>query len=124
MRILLIDDNDLFREVTRLMLESGGHEVIEARDGREGLALFRQHPVDAVVTDIIMPQDEGIVTIRNIRALDRTVRIVAMSGSGNPDVDFLKIAAKLGANSALAKPFEKEELLSHVEGREPPAEDG
>jgi CheY-like chemotaxis protein len=121
MRILLIDDDDLFREVTRLMLESGGHEVIEAKDGRDGLVLFRQQPVDAVVTDIIMPQDEGIGTIRKIRALNRTIRIIAISGSGRrSDPDFLGMAARLGATYALAKPFEKEELLACVEGRTPP----
>ncbi len=125
MRILLIDDDDLFREVTRLMLESGGHEVLEAKDGRDGLALFRKQPVDVVVTDLIMPQDEGIVTIRNIRALDKETRIVAISGSGRTaDVNFLTMAAKLGATSALAKPFEKEALLACVEGREPPPENG
>ncbi len=120
MRVLLIDDDDLFREVTRLMLESGGHEVVEARDGSDGMALFQQQPFEAVVTDLIMPQDEGIVTIRNIRALNKKVRIVAMSGSARmPGVDFLKMAARLGATHALAKPFEKEELLACIEGPEP-----
>lgn len=125
MRILLIDDDDLFREVTRIMLESAGHEVVEAEDGRAGLALFQKQPFDVVVTDLIMPQDEGIVTIRNIRVLDQDVRIVAMSGSGRTsDVNFLDMAAKLGANSALAKPFEKAALLACVEGRELPPEAG
>ena len=124
MRVLLIDDDDLFREVTRLMLESGGHQVVEAKDGRDGLALFQNQPFDAVVTDLIMPQDEGIVTIRNIRALNKTVRIVAMSGSARmPGVDFLKMAARLGATHAIAKPFEKEELLTCIEGPEPTDED-
>lgn len=124
MRVLLIDDDDLFREVTRLMIESGGHEVVEAEDGRDGLALFQKQAFDAVVTDLIMPQDEGIGTIRNIRALSKKVRIVAMSGNARmPGVDFLKMAARLGAAHTLSKPFEKEELLACIEGPEPADED-
>ena len=124
MRVLLIDDDDLFREVARLMLESGGHEVVEAKDGSDGLALFRKQAFDAVVTDLIMPQDEGIVTIRNIRTLDQNVRIIAMSGRARmPGVDFLKMAARLGAAHTLAKPFEKEELLACIESPTPADED-
>jgi CheY-like chemotaxis protein len=122
MRILVIDDEKLLRQTIRRMLESAGHEVIEAEDGRAGIAAFAQHQFDAVVTDIIMPQKEGIETIREIRTVNPTVRIVAISGGGrNQNMEFLRLAGKLGATNTLAKPFRKEELLASVEGRSPPA---
>jgi CheY-like chemotaxis protein len=120
MRILVIDDEKLLRQTIRRMLESAGHEVIEAEDGRAGIAAFAKHEVDAVVTDIIMPQKEGIETIREIRAANPTIRIVAISGGGrNQNMEFLKLAGKLGATATLAKPFRKEDLLAVVEGRKP-----
>lgn len=118
MRILVIDDEKLLRQTIRRMLESAGHEVIEAEDGRAGIAAFAKHELDAVVTDIIMPQKEGIETIREIRAANPTIRIVAISGGGrNQNMEFLRLAGKLGATVTLAKPFRKEELLASVEGR-------
>jgi CheY-like chemotaxis protein len=122
MRILVIDDEKLLRQTIRRMLESAGHEVIEAEDGRAGIAAFAKQELDAVVTDIIMPQKEGIETIREIRAANPTIRIVAISGGGrNQNMEFLRLAAKLGASCTLAKPFRKEELLASVEGRGPAA---
>lgn len=119
MRVLLIDDEAGLRLTMRKMLEAGGHEVVEADNGRRGVEAFRRQPPDVVVTDIIMPDREGIETIRDIRALDAKVRIVAISGGGrNQNMEFLRIAAKLGASATLAKPFRKEEFLACVEGRE------
>jgi YesN/AraC family two-component response regulator len=124
MRVLVIDDEAALRQTMRRMLESAGHEVIEAENGRLGLEAYRKQPADVVLTDIIMPQKEGIETIRDIRAVDSKVRIVAISGGGrHQNMDFLRIAAKLGASSTLAKPFRKEELLACVEGRASPAKD-
>lgn len=118
MRILVIDDEKLLRQTIRRMLESAGHEVIEAEDGRAGVAAFAKYELDAVITDIIMPQKEGIETIREIRAANPTIRIVAISGGGgNQNMEFLRLAGKLGATVTLAKPIRKEELLASVEGR-------
>jgi DNA-binding response OmpR family regulator len=122
MRILVIDDDTLLRQTMRRMLESAGHEVVEAANGRTGVEAFRTHRTDAVISDIIMPDKEGIETIREIRGLSPTVRIVAVSGGGrNHNMEFLTIAGKLGADATLAKPFRKEQLLACVEGREPAA---
>jgi CheY-like chemotaxis protein len=124
MRVLLIDDEPGLRITMRKMLEAGGHEVVEADNGRRGLETYRKQPSDVVVTDIIMPDKEGIETIRDIRALDPNVRIVAISGGGrNQNSEFLRIAAKLGASATLAKPFRKEDFLACVEGRQSPATD-
>ena len=125
MRILVIDDDTLLRQTIRRILESAGHEVIEATNGRVGVEMFRAQTLDAVVTDIIMPEKEGIETIREIRSLNPTMRIVAISGGGrNQYMEFLTIAGKLGANATLAKPFRKDQLLACVEGREPTATSG
>jgi CheY-like chemotaxis protein len=119
MRVLVIDDEAALRLTMRKMLEAAGHEVVEAENGRVGLEVFRRLPTDVVVTDIIMPQKEGIETIRDLRAIAPTVRIIAVSGGGrNQDMNFLRIARKLGANGTLAKPFRKEALIASVEGRE------
>lgn len=124
MRVLVIDDEAALRATIRRMLESAGHLVVEAENGRVGLEAYRSQPADVVVTDIIMPQKEGIETIRDIRKLNGDVRIVAISGGGrNKNMDFLRIAGKLGATVTLAKPFRKEQLLACVEGRAAPAED-
>jgi DNA-binding response OmpR family regulator len=122
MRVLVIDDEATLRQTMRRMLESAGHTVMEAENGRVGLEVFRLQPADVVVTDIIMPQKEGIETIRDLRVIAPGVRIIAVSGGGrNQDMDFLRIARKLGADATLAKPFRKEILVACVEGHEPPA---
>lgn len=124
MRVLIIDDEAPLRQSMRRMLESVGHEVVEADNGRTGVALYRKQPTDVVVTDIIMPQKEGIETIRELRAIDPDVRIIAVSGGGrSQNMDFLMIAGKLGATDTLAKPFRKEELIACVEGRPRVAKD-
>jgi len=89
MRILVIEDEAAMRRTIRRMLESAGHEVIEAEDGSRGLAQFHKRPVDAVITDIIMPNKEGIETIREIRGLDPDITIVAISeGRKSPQCRF------------------------------------
>ena len=115
-RILVIDDEELIRETIRMKLEQSGHEVIEAGNGVEGLLALEQHAVDLVVTDIIMPEQEGIETIRRIRDRDPHVGIIAISGGGRTrNFGFLEFAKKLGANSALSKPFTGTQLLALVE---------
>lgn len=125
MRVLVIDDEAPLRLTMRRMLEAAGHEVTEAENGRLGLEAFRRQPTDVVVTDIIMPQKEGIETIRDLRAIAPGVRIIAVSGGGrNQDMNFLRIARKIGADATLPKPFRKETLIACVEGHEPAAPGG
>lgn len=97
----------------RVCSKRPGIRVAEAEDGRVGMRLFAQGAYDAVVTDLIMPEAEGIETIMDIRRRDNVVQIVAISGgSFQGDSDYLKMAAGLGANVTLNKPFTKQELLS------------
>lgn len=108
MRVLVIDDEAALRQVIRRMLESAGHQVVEAQNGRTGLQTFRGAPFDTVVTDIIMPEQEGMETIAEMRKL---------KGGGIKHLDVLGLARRLGADATLPKPFRKEDLLSCVEER-------
>lgn len=115
-RILIIDDEQMVRETMRIRLEKSGHEVVEAANGEEGLNAFSDGQFDLVVTDIIMPEQEGIETIRRIRQRDQQIGIIAISGGGRGrNLQFLEIAKKLGASAALSKPFTGSQLLSLVE---------
>lgn len=114
-RVLVIDDEELVRLTLRQMLESEGFEVVEARNGREGVRIHGDTEIDLVLTDIIMPEQEGIDTIIQLRRKDPNVRIIAISGGGRMrNMDFLKIAANVGADSVLTKPFTTQELLDAV----------
>jgi DNA-binding response OmpR family regulator len=109
--ILLVDDDDSFRTMLRITLGKMQHEVIEARNGREALALYATRPPDLVITDLVMPEKEGMETIRELRQKYPGVKIIAMSGGGRVSaVDYLKISKTMGAKIILAKPFSNDEL--------------
>jgi CheY-like chemotaxis protein len=113
MKILVIDDDHLVRYALSKILLSNGYEVVTAADGRRGMALLRAENPDAVITDIIMPEQEGIDTIIQIRRERPAIKIIAISGGGRiRNVDFLEMAHSLGASEVIAKPFEVDELLS------------
>lgn len=114
-RILIIDDDHAVRLTVQVILEREGHEVVCASDGNQGLGAFASVSPQLVITDIIMPNKEGLETIMQIRARDATTPIIAMSGGGRVgNADFLKMAAKVGANEILAKPFERHDLTAAV----------
>jgi DNA-binding response OmpR family regulator len=114
-RILLIEDDTTLRRALRLGLERAGHEIVEAGNGREGIAAFRRTPADVVVTDLIMPEVEGVETIRRLREMGATVPILAISGGGRGSPrDYLHIAQHLGANQVLEKPFEIDALRTAI----------
>ncbi len=109
--ILLIDDDDLFRPSLRAGLEQMGHTVDEARNGEEGLARQAHRAADLVLTDIIMPEKEGIETITELLKKYPGLKIIAMSGGGrNNATGYLHVAQMMGARQVLAKPFTHEEL--------------
>ena len=106
MRVLLIDDEQMVRKIVRKMLERAGHEVIEAENGRLGLEQLGQGGFDLVITDIIMPEMEGVETVLSVREQHPSLKIIAMSGGGRTgNMDFLATAQKLGAAAILNKPF-------------------
>lgn len=105
-RILLIDDNEDLRVVLRLALVHLGHIVIEARNGKEGLELFPQAGADLVITDLVMPDGDGIEVLQELRKKEAPVKIIAITGGGRTrSDDSLKLARELGAAKVLAKPF-------------------
>ena len=114
-RVLLVDDDDAFRGMVDTMLNRLGHDVIVARNGDEALVLFHGSVFDLVITDLIMPEREGLDTIRQLRR-DGDVKIVAMSGGGrNSPGAYLNIAKHIGASAVLSKPFSLQELKAAVE---------
>ena len=116
-RILLADDDPLVRETLRHALESSGHDVVEASNGTKALAAFEAHVIDLVITDIVMPETEGIETIIELRRRRPDLKIIAISGgSGVNDVDYLGLARKFGAREVLSKPFRKSQILAAVDG--------
>jgi DNA-binding response OmpR family regulator len=115
-KILVIDDDKLIRSMVSQTLIAQGYEVIEAGDGNEGVDLYCSSNPDLVITDIIMPEKEGLETIKEIRDRSPQARILAISGGGRlGTMDFLQIARKLGADRILHKPFDPDELLDMVE---------
>jgi len=121
-RILLIDDDATVRYALRQLLERAGHVVDEAEDGQAGVERYAARGADVVVTDIIMPNQEGIETIIRLRRLTPSLPIIAMSGGGRSgNRDFLAMAEKLGAAKVTAKPFRPKELVEAVAGLLPAA---
>ncbi len=115
-RIIVIDDDAAVRGAIRRTLEPLGHAVLEADDGAVGLALLADRGADLVITDIFMPGQDGIVTVRQIRKQYPGVRIIAISGGDTSGrMDLRQDAKLLGAAATLAKPFEREDLVQAVE---------
>lgn len=115
-RILIIDDLPMVRQMVCDMLRAEGFTVAEAANGRDGLAKMREEPADLVITDIIMPEMEGVETVLALKKAYPSLQIIAMSGGGRgANYDFLDAAAKLGASRTLRKPFTRQELLETVE---------
>ncbi|MGH9551886.1 MAG: response regulator transcription factor [Terriglobales bacterium] len=115
--VLVIDDEPMVRQTIRLVLERHGHQVVEAENGIVGLKKYDEAAFDLVITDILMPEKEGIGTIQDLRARNSAVKILAISGGGRVEnLDYLTMAGQLGADDALPKPFEPRQLLEKVAG--------
>ena len=113
--ILIIDDDAAVSRTLSLILTRAGHQVTTVTSGRKGLELLTQNGFDLVLTDIIMPELDGIEAIRRIRTDHPGLRIIAMSGGGQIDkADFLHMAEALGADRVLEKPVRSERLLELV----------
>jgi len=117
-RILVIDDDEFFVKVMVRVLRDQQHVVEFALDGLEGEAAFMASHFDLVICDIVMPQQEGLQTIRQMRSRNPDTAILAISGgmtSGRAkSIDILDLAAKIGADMVLKKPFKPQELVSAV----------
>ena len=108
--ILVVDDNSMMRDALVAVLEISGYEVIQASDGKTAIENVRQHPVDLLITDLVMPEQEGIETIQHFIQEFPRIPIIAMSGKA----EYLPVAKALGAAAALKKPFAHADLLNAV----------
>ncbi|MCF6286635.1 MAG: response regulator [Candidatus Hydrogenedentes bacterium] len=116
-RVLIIDDDYAMRQAIREILEDAGHEIVEAPNGLSGIEMQRKHHVDLVISDIFMPEKEGMSTIRDLCGEFPGLRTIAMSG-GNDDLStpggFIELARRFGARATITKPFKVEEFLAVV----------
>jgi DNA-binding response OmpR family regulator len=115
MKILLIDDDKLVLYTLSRLFRDTGDTVLTAENGAAGLALFRRERPDLVITDIVMPEQEGLATIIEMRRECPATKIIAISGGlRQRDYDVLAMASKLGADDIMGKPFEPQELLDRL----------
>ena len=115
-RILVIDDESQIRAMLRQLLDSQGYEVLTAINGKEGVLKYRNHPFDLVITDIIMPEKEGIEMIMELKQEFPEIKIIAMSGGGRAAPEgYLTIAKKVGAIQTFNKPVDQAHLLRTIE---------
>lgn len=113
-RLLLIDDDAMLREVLATELAQAGHSVVQADDGRLGARLFRVGRADLVITELVLPNHDGLGLIAELRREWPALPIIAMSGGSRSPL-YLSIATKLGAQRALAKPFAPDVLRRVVD---------
>jgi DNA-binding response OmpR family regulator len=115
MRVLVIEDDEDFRYLVLRWFRDCGIDAAGAANGAQGLAMQRAQPAAVIVTDIFMPEVEGIETIHDLRREFPEARIIAMSGrDSRMKFDVLKVAREVGAVRTFKKPFKFEELVSAV----------
>ncbi len=114
-KILMIDDEKSVREGMQKMLEIKGFSVNIAADGIEAIEIIEKEEPDLVITDIIMPEKDGIEVILEIKKNHKGIKIIAISGGGRINAqDHLEIASQFGVNSTLTKPFSFDELYFEI----------
>ena len=114
--VLVVDDDVMVLQAVVILLEDHGFNVLAAVDGDQGLREYRTHRPDVILTDIIMPQKEGISLIRDLRREFPEAKIVAMSGGGRVgNSDYITIAKALGADTGLNKPFDEDQLIETLQ---------
>ena len=114
-QILIIDDDEQTRYTLREIMEREGFNVLVAENGNIGIKLFRENPADLIITDILMPEKEGLETINELKREYPDVKIIAISGGGGPTaMDFLPAAKLLGAARTFSKPVDRHELVQVV----------
>ncbi len=113
-RILVIDDDPVVLLTIRVVLEQAGHVISEAHDGVEGEKALKHSQPDMVITDMFMPRQTGAETIRRLRAQGSTLKILLLSGGGHSVLDVQDEAHRCGADAALLKPFDVDELIEAV----------
>jgi DNA-binding response OmpR family regulator len=121
-KILVVEDDPLVADAIRTLLDSRGYEVEVAHDGKEVMSSWQNISPDLIITDMVMPELDGVNLIRSIRASHPSLPVIAISGVGpESGALYLKFASLIGANVTLQKPFNSRDLLSAVSGVLAPA---
>lgn len=114
-KILLVDDDETVRYSLQRVLTHAGYEVVEAADGQQALARFASTRPDLIITDIVMPEQDGLGLLNSVRSRNTKVPILVISGGGaTMGMDYLLMAQTMGADAILAKPFDNNVLLTKV----------
>lgn len=115
MRVLIIDDDEQIRVLLRQMMEWAGYEVLVAENGKIAMQIQSEKPADLVITDLIMPEQEGLETISSLKKEYAGIKIIAISGGGRigPEA-YLPAALELGADKVFSKPFDVQEVVATV----------
>jgi DNA-binding NtrC family response regulator len=114
-QILIIEDDQQMREMVKQMLQRAGHTAIGAGDGHEGMQIVHEQAIDLIITDIIMPEQEGLETIMQVRRDYPNIPVIAISGGGRVEPEnYLHSAKLLGAAHTFTKPLNRDEMLRVV----------
>ena len=114
-KIIVIDDEPYILLMLKKMLEKEGHLVEMATNGVEGINLYHKNGADLIITDIVMPEKEGLETIINLKTENPSLKVIAISGGGRVDSrEYLHSAQLLGAEKIFQKPFKKDEIVQAV----------
>lgn len=114
--ILVVDDDEMLRTFVKELLSAHQYVITEAANGKDGLKQFRDDTPDLVITDIIMPEMEGITFIRALRDINKDIPIIAMTGNVHGRMEeYLGISSQLGADAVLRKPVKSQEFLETIE---------
>lgn len=115
LEVLVVDDEPLVRGTLTKMLKRAGHNVLEAEDGVKALEVFETHNPDLMICDIIMPNMEGIETLREVKKNHPKVKVIVISGGARTgSLNYLSVAEKLGADAVMDKPFGSKKLLDTI----------
>ncbi len=110
--VLVVDDSEFMRRVIRNILEGGGHRVTEARNSEEALRIFTEKGAEVITMDIVMPETDGIETVRKLKEIDGNVRIIMISALGHQKT--VMRALEAGALDFIMKPFTSDDVLESV----------
>ena len=113
--VLVVDDEDQMRKLIRLLLQQKGHTVVEASNGKKAIQHLQEAEIALVISDVVMPDMDGLELIREIRRTHQRIKILAISGAGREGPGlYLNIAEKFGADAILMKPFAPDQLIERV----------
>ena len=110
--VLVVDDSEFMRRVIRNILEEGKHRVVEAKNADEAVRIYREQGADIITMDIVMPETDGIETVKRLREVDKSVKIIMISALGHQRT--VMRALEAGALDFIMKPFTSDDVLESV----------